>query len=111
MTTAGKSHHEGTCARTSRLATTRATTTAAAMVQSSPTMKLYQNRKKPTIKDTMPSLRGRAQRYRAPPPQRLHIGDRDDDEHGEDAQDRQVRSRPINPRALGGPEGAERREQ
>src|SRR6185312_16176356 len=108
MTTAGSSHHDVTWARTSRLVTIRATTTAAAMVQSSPMIKSYQNLPKPIRKDIRPSLRRRLQRQGATPAQHVHKAERDDDVHNQYGQDRRVGARPVHASALRRPEGAER---
>jgi hypothetical protein len=51
ITIAGTSHHAVTRRPVSTAVSARPTTTAAATVQSSPTMNRYQNRAKPTIHD------------------------------------------------------------
>src|SRR5438477_2917165 len=111
MTISGKSHQAVTCARANRLVTIRATTIAAAMVQSSPTIKSYQNRPKPTRNLTVTLLRSRLQHRLAPAPQHLDEAIRDHDICSQEAQDRHVLARPRRAGALRGPEGAEGREQ
>src|SRR5919202_6306049 len=106
---AGTTHHAAIPRCASAAASARARTTPAATVQSSPTMKSYQNRQNPTMYLTASVSRAarRRQRPRAPLLEHRHQAQRGDQHEGEDAEDRQVVTRPRHARLLRAPEGAE----
>src|SRR5438067_1399275 len=111
MTTTGRSHHRVEwCGRT--IMTTRVMATRAAIIQSSPMMKSYQNLPKLTIAFTIPYLGRAALNLRFMlPPQEQHVSIGHDDKHGKDSEDSAIRARPGDSRPFGCPERPERCEQ
>src|SRR5579859_201115 len=114
-TTSGRSHQAAMiCAWASRPMRISAATTAAAIIQSSPMMKSYQNFAKLMMNDTRSSLCGDGLARSsggAQAAQGADVGERDDQIHPDERQNGDVRARPVDAQTLDRPEGAKGGEQ